>query len=447
MNRLLLRDVEVDGARVDVLIVGGRIAAIAPDLAREDEEIDGRGGALIPGLTDHHIHLLATAAARDSIDLADCADIAAVSARIAAAARECPPGAWLRATACPAAIAERLDRDALNRIVPTHRLRVLDRTGALWVLNGAALAGIGDLTALERDVDGRATGRVWRGDAALRMAIGAIAPPLVPLGAELASFGITSVTDTSVTTDQASAALLADAIPQRLTLMSGGGLDAPVDGGFGVGAVKIVPDERDPLSLDDFVLRIAQARTWGRAVAVHCVTALELALTLAAFETAGTRPGDRIEHGGVIPVEAIAVIRELGLTVVTQPGFIAARGDAYRRDVDPREHPDLYRCASLINASVRVAGSSDAPYGPLDPWLAMRAAVTRKTMTGALLGAGECVTPRAALELYVGEISIEVGMIADLCLLRLNLDRALTELDARNVAATMIGGHLVWKSN
>lgn len=447
MSRLLLRDVEVDGARIDVLIVGGRIAAIEADLAREDEEIDGRGGALIPGLTDHHIHLLATAATRDSIDLADCADLAAVSVRIAGAARKRPRGAWLRATACPAAIAERLDRDVLDRIAPAHRLRLLDRTGALWVLNGVALASIGDLAALERDTDGRPTGRIWRGDAALRTAISAVAPPLTPLGAELAAFGITAVTDTSVTTDSTSAALLAGAIPQRLTLMSGGPLDAPADGGFGVGAVKIVPDERDPPSLDDFIACIAQARAWGRAVAVHCVTALELALTLAAFEAAGARCGDRIEHGGVIPEEAIAAIRELGLTVVTQPAFIAARGDAYRCDVDPHEQADLYRCASLIDAGVRVAGSSDAPYGPLDPWLAMRAAVTRETQTGAMLGAEERVSPRTALALYTGGMKLAVGMVADLCLLRVGLEQALAELDARNVAATLIDGHAVWKSH
>lgn len=447
MSRMLLRDVEVDGVRMDVLIAGGRIAAIGRDLAREGAVIDGAGGALVPGLTDHHIHLLATAAVHGSIDLATCTDIEAVSARISGVAKTRARGDWLRATACPAAIAERLDREVLDRIAPLHRLRVLDRTGALWVLNGAALTSVGDLAVLERDAAGRATGRIWRGDAALRAAIGAAPPPLAPLGEQLASFGITAVTDTSVTTDQASAALLTGAIPQRLTLMSGGRLDAPAEGGFEVGAVKIVPDERDPPSLDDFIDQIERARAWGRPVAVHCVTALELALTLAAFEAAGALPGDRIEHGGVIPEAAIAAIRALGLAVVTQPGFITARGDAYRRDVDPLEQSDLYRCASLIDGGVRVAGSSDAPYGPLDPWLAMRAAVTRETQTGAMLGAEERVTPRTALELYTGGMKLAIGMRADLCLLRVGLEQALAELDARNVAATLVDGHIVWKSH
>ncbi|MEH3158530.1 MAG: hypothetical protein PGN08_06055 [Sphingomonas taxi] len=52
----ILRDVAVEGlGRVDVALRDGRIAAIAPRLSGHAAiEIDGRGGALIPGLWDHH---------------------------------------------------------------------------------------------------------------------------------------------------------------------------------------------------------------------------------------------------------------------------------------------------------------------------------------------------------------------------------------------------------
>src|SRR6185312_8748065 len=135
--------------------------------------------------------------------------------------------------------------------------------------------------------------------------------------------------------------------------------------------------------------RIAGARRQRRTVAVHCVTAGELALTLAAFEAAGVRPGDRIEHGGVIPAAAIGQLRALGLTVVTQSAFVAERGDRYLAEVDAAEQPDLYRCASLRSAGVPVAGSSDAPYAAPDPWAGMAAAVSRRTLGGAVLNAGE----------------------------------------------------------
>src|SRR5262249_52178348 len=156
------------------------------------------------------------------------------------------------------------------------------------------------------------------------------------------------------------------------------------------------------LELDDFTARIEGARTQGRAVAVHCVTAGEFALTLAAFEIAGARPGDRIEHGGLIPAEAIPVLKALGLTVVTQPAFVFERGDRYLAEVEPAEQGDLYRCASLLAAGVPVAGSSDAPYAAPDPWAGMAAAIARRTRGGRPIGPSEGVAPDAALALWLG---------------------------------------------
>jgi hypothetical protein len=158
-------------------------------------------------------------------------------------------------------------------------------------------------------------------------------------------------------------------------------------------------------------------------VAAHCVTAAELAVMLAAFDVAGARAGDRIEHGGVIAPAAIGELKRLGLTVVTQPAFILERGDRYLAEVDPAEQNDLYRCASLLAAGVPVAGSSDAPYGSLDPWTALRAAVDRRTRSGAPIGPGERVSASAALGLYLGSFEdpggpprrITPGEAADLC--------------------------------
>ena len=62
---LLLRDVVVEGRLVDVRMSGGTIAAIDRPLDPEpgDDIVDGGRGALLPGLHDHHIHLVALAAA------------------------------------------------------------------------------------------------------------------------------------------------------------------------------------------------------------------------------------------------------------------------------------------------------------------------------------------------------------------------------------------------
>jgi predicted amidohydrolase YtcJ len=55
----------------------------------------------------------------------------------------------------------------------------------------------------------------------------------------------------------------------------------------------------------------------------------------------------------------------LALTVVTRPGFVAARGDRYLADVDPAEHDNLWRCGFLLAAGVGVAAGSDAPGRPV----------------------------------------------------------------------------------
>lgn len=453
---LVIRNVELEGRPgLHVRIEAGRIAAIGMEVAPGAAELDGRGGALIPGLVDHHIHLLALAARAASLDLSDVRDAGDFAGRIAAACAARPAGSWVRALGWHEALSGDVDRAVLDRLAPHHPLRVQHQTGALWVLNSAALDALGaghDPPGLDR-----AAGRLWRGDAWLRERLPNDPPPLAPIGARLAACGITAVTDASVTTDATAADLLAEAhragdLPQRLRLMSGGPLEAPGDGAFAVGPVKILLDDHALPGLDEMVAGIAGARAQHRAVAVHCVTAAELALTLAAFHTAGAAPGDRIEHGGVVPADAIAQLRELGLVVVTQPAFVSERGDRYLAEVETADLPDLYRCASLLNAGVPVAGSSDAPYASPDPWAGIAAAVRRRTAAGASLGLGEAVGPDAALGLYLDDPAapgrrrrrIEPGVPADLCLLDAPLAEVLAAPSAERVAATLVAGRLVF---
>ena len=461
MNSLVISNVEIEGrSGLDVWIADGRIAEIGPRLARRGDAMDGQGGALIPGLVDHHIHLFALAAQAESLTLDGVASASALRARIEAALAVRPAGRWLRVTGYHEAMAGDLGRDALDTVAPRHPIRVQHQTGSLWMLNSLALAAVGADAAIspsiERDAAGRPTGRIWRGDAWLRQHLADAPPSLAAVGAQLAALGITAVTDASVTTDAGAAARLAKAhrageLPQRLTLMSGGALEAPADGAFDIGPVKVLLDDHDLPPLDDFVAWIGRARAWGRPVATHCVTAGELALTLAALQTAGARPGDRVEHGGVIPAEAVDVIRELGLTVVTQPAFVLERGDRYLAEVDPAEQGDLYRCASLLAAGTPVAASSDAPYASPDPWRGMAAATRRQTLGGRSLGQSERVDAAKALAMYLSAPEapgaaprrVDIGAPADLCLLKTPLREALAAPAADVVRATLIGGRLI----
>jgi predicted amidohydrolase YtcJ len=205
---MLIRNVSINGQDgLDVRLEGDRIAEIGRQLAPERLQFDGAGGALIMGLVDHHCHLLASAAQASSVDLQDIRSVDDLALRL-----QKPAGwGWIRAVGCPPVLAEALTAQMLDNWQPGRPVRIQDQTGALWVLNSAALARIKeDLPhCVERGADGRVTGRVWRGDAWLGQAIGRTIPDLARVGSCLARLGITAVTDASANTDDETAKLLA----------------------------------------------------------------------------------------------------------------------------------------------------------------------------------------------------------------------------------------------
>ncbi|MFF5010922.1 amidohydrolase family protein [Streptomyces phaeochromogenes] len=463
VESLLLRHAELDdGRRTDVRIAAGRIAEIAPALPRRsgEETIDCRGGALLPGLADHHLHLHALAAHRHSIPCGPPAVRDPTGLRTALAAATPDEHGWIRGTGYHETVAGALDAAALDRIHPHRPVRVQHRSGALWILNTTAASALalvgGDHPGIERHVDGTPTGRLWRADDWLRTRLPRTRPPgLGDIGHELARFGITAVTDATPDLDPGSlAAIAADmesgALPQRVHLL-GAPLGASLDGTSAcrptVGPYKMVLADSGLPALDDLTERIRAAHAEGRAVAVHAVTREALVLLVVALREAGSRPGDRIEHAAVVPRELIGDIAALGLRVVTQPGFLADRGDDYARDVPVDDQPDLYRCRSLTDAGIPLALSSDAPYGPLDPWTVIAAAVHRTTPLGGVLTPEETLTPAAALDAYLGPLEnpggpprrVRSGEPAELVLLHTGRATALADPTSELVRVTLMG--------
>ena len=438
---LIIRNArDTTGVPISVGIRGGLIAAVGPDLTGHGAEYDARELTLGTGLHDHHCHLLATAARMESVDLTDCRTEDAVRERLAAG--KAAPDQWIRAFGYDERVAELPDRDLLDSWLPDVPLRMQDRTGAYWLLNTAGITRLGDEPlhpCVERDVMGRPTGRIWRGDAWLRERIGGSPPSIAALGQKLARWGVTGVTDAGASNGAAEAKLLAGAIPQRLVIM---GTEALPNGeGYAVGAVKLLLDENDLPPMSQTVSRIGAARALNRNVAAHCATLGELLFYLEALhQSGGARVGDRIEHGSVIIESLIGDIASAGLTVVTQANFIHDRGDRYRAQIDPSELGDLYRLASLVRGGVRVLGGSDAPYGDINPWIALRAARDRRTREGSIIGAGEAVDQNTALALYQYS-PLTIGAPADLILYNWPEDSgALGEVNL-----TLIGGEIVWQ--
>jgi len=219
--------------------------------------------------------------------------------------------------------------------------------------------------------------------------------------------------------------------------------------------VKLVLREFDLPAFDALEATIEQAHAAGRDVAVHCVTRAELVLALGAFASVGSQPGDRIEHASIAPPELATKIAALGLTVVTQPNFIRERGDAYAREVEAVDRPWLYRCQGLLEAGVAVGGGTDAPFGDPDPWLAMQAALDRRTPSGIRLGEAEALSPERALALFTTASDspggaprrVAVGEPADLCLLDRPWARARDALSSEQVRLTCVAGQVSWQAD
>ncbi len=463
-DRLVLRRAELDGTVVDLAIEGSRIVEIGSALAGGDHEVHADGGAVIPGLWDHHIHLLALAAAGISVALGPPAvlDATSLGSTLRAAASSAPAGTWIRAVGYHPSIGVDLDRHRLDQLVGSHPVRVQHRSGAQWILNSLAVDRLGldhaDLAGIERDTAGRPTGRLLGLDGWVREQLGEDRPPdLAPVGRLLAARGVVGVTDATPYESLWDLETLAEArrsglLPQQVVATGGPGLAAasfpPV---LGRGPVKVVlADERFP-EFSALCTWIDRAHEAGRPVAVHCVTRASLVLLLAALDVVGARPGDRVEHGAVIPPELFGPMVHAGLTVVTQPNFVAERGDAYHREVEPADQPHLYRCGSLLDAGVPVGGSTDAPFGDADPWRAIQAAVERRTASGAAMGVDEALDPRRALGLFLGAPGdpggarrrVEPGAPADLCVLTQPLGQVLEAPGEAEVRATVAAGTLI----
>ena len=183
--------------------------------------------------------------------------------------------------------------------------------------------------------------------------------------------------------------------------------------------------------------------TPGLDCAVHAIGDRANALVLQAFAATGARGS--VEHAQLLDDTDIARFAALGVVASVQPEH--AMDD---RDVADRYWAGRTRRAfvlrSLLDAGAVLALGSDAPVAPLDPWVAIAAAVHRTrdererwhpeqeiTLDEALL---------ASMPVKRRSLTLSVGDPADLIVLDADPFAATpAELRAMPVAATMVAGH------
>ncbi len=463
---MLIRGAEVGGlAPLDVRLADGRIAEIGAGLSRAPREalLEADGGALLPGLHDHHLHLFALAAARASVRCGP-PEVQSVGELRDALQAWTGAGEWIRGVGYHESVAGQLTRSELDAILPERPVRIQHRSGALWMLNSNAVSRLGlddgvVADGVERDADGRATGRLFGLDAWLRERLASSRPPaLAEVGRRLARFGLTGLTDTTPSNGPRELAAFEAAIERgdlRQQLVVMGTSELGESDRVLRGPVKLLLRDEDLPEPGQLEETIRSAHAAARRVAVHCVTRVQLVLTLSALGAAGCLPGDRIEHASVTPPDAMRLLAALPVAVVTQPNFLRERGDAYALEVDEPDRPWLYRGRGFLEAGVALCGGTDAPFGDPDPWAAMCAAVERRTDSGLCLGPEEQLSPEEALALFTSSPDAPSGVPravraegpADLCLLDRPWSDARRELSSEHVAATIRDGSVIWRAS
>jgi predicted amidohydrolase YtcJ len=207
-----------------------------------------------------------------------------------------------------------------------------------------------------------------------------------------------------------------------------------------------------------------QAVSAGLQVAVHALGDCAVQQTLDVFSairqtSTGSAASLRIEHFVLASPEQAARAAALGVIVVTNPGFVHRWGDQYlhRWRWDGRPELRVLPMRTLLDCGVVVAAGSDYPCDGLNPFVAMWAAVTRRSWTEEPVFEGEAVSPLEALRMYTSsaamacgreseEGTIEVGKRANLVVLDRNpLVCSSESLPSTLVLATYLDGAAVFE--
>lgn len=169
---------------------------------------------------------------------------------------------------------------------------------------------------------------------------------------------------------------------------------------------------QSPQELRELLMR---ATAHSLEVAVHAIGDRALTQALDAFEATGARGS--VEHVQLARHADVRRLAALGLRASVQPAHLLDDRDVTER-LWPGRAERSFALRWLLDAGVEVALGSDAPVSPLDPWLAMAAAVHRSADEREPWHPEQAITAREALAASVDRAgTVAAGSPGDLVLL------------------------------
>jgi predicted amidohydrolase YtcJ len=467
---------------VDLVVEGDVVANIGHGLDRPlgVEEYDADGRWVIPGLWDHHVHLAQWTARGRRLDLAGSESPEHVVARVNAHLAGHPGplvgyghrlGMWHTAPTVAAL-------DAIAPDVPV--VLIAGDAHHAW-LNSRALERLG-LPPRE----GVVAENEWY-DAYTRIEA-VVEPDVSPVAYRrtldrAAALGITGIVD--LERGQTPADWEPRDTPLRIRVSTyADGLDATIAAGLRtgdpipgspdlvtMGPLKIISDgslnTRTAWCCEEYadgsgagapnqtsaelagLLDLAHGH--GLEVATHAIGDLALREALAAYDASGALGS--IEHAQLVTRAEVRTMARLGLRASVQPAHLLDDRDVTEL-IWPGRADRSFAFRWMLDAGVEVAFGSDAPVSPLDPWLAVAAAVHRSADERPPWHPEQALTVREALAASVdGRGSVHAGMPADLVLLDADplaehADTATTATALRSmpVALTMVAGQTAYSA-
>jgi len=483
-------------ALVDVLVEDGTVTQVAPAVERPDgvEEIDADGRWIAPGLWDQHVHLTQWVEGRQRLDLSGAGSVEEaaqlVGQRIAERPGQ-PVVGWGHRSAFMGRDGTTSELDAVSTEVP---ILLISGDGHHAWGNALALSVLG-LTARDEvvrenewfdayprvpDIAGRTdTADAYREALSAAAALGVVGlvdfefngrlEPWVErwhdgcdlLRVRWATYaaGLEEVIAAGLRTGDALMGEHGPVADERLTM---GPLKIISDGSLNTRTAWCCDPYGDADLLEhpaglpnqsgaELRALLGRAASIGLEVATHAIGDAAVADALLAYADTGATGS--IEHAQLVRRDDVRRIAELGLRASVQPAHLLDDRDLTEK-VWPGRGDRCFAFRWMLDDGVQLALGSDAPVSPLDPWLAMAAAVHRSADDRDPWHAEQALTPAEAFAASVDDQpTVGPGSRGDLVLLDddplavgESTKSTAAALRGMPVALTVVGGLVVHRA-